>query len=92
MLENCFWKIALFAEACGITQEQARAYDPLDLRHHARLVNKQLMVLVEKPDKYNEVTEFWSPNSDHAMPTGPLNNAPYVPPQAEAVREEDVPF
>ena len=93
LLEKCYWKIAKFAEACGITEEQARAYDPLDMRHHSRLINRSLVVRVEKPDKYAEVTDFWSSESDRAFTPGTPN--PLAAPQIqepEPIREEDIPF
>lgn len=60
--EKALWKLASFAQACGMTKEQLRTYDPNNDSAHRILINKRLRITIEKPEgsKYHEVAD-WEP-------------------------------
>lgn len=62
LTEKALWKLASFAQACGMTKEQLRTYDPHNPTAHRMLVNKRLRITIEKPEgsKYHEVAD-WEP-------------------------------
>mgnify|MGYP001572799602 CR=1 FL=1 len=70
LVETIQWRLAQFAKACGLTRDECRDYDPLRSQCHARLHNRQVIVVVEKgmPGKngkqYNEVTDYRAVESE----------------------------
>jgi len=83
---KALWKLARFAEACGLTQEQCAKYDPENTLHHERMIGKECMIRVEKDGKYHEVTAFWPVDG-----TAPAAPEPKTAP-AVAQPEDDIPF
>ena len=58
LLKQSLWRLANFAKAAGMSQDEARKYDPMNVTCHRMLINKKLQVLVTKGEKYNEITDF----------------------------------
>lgn len=86
LLKQSLWRLANFAKACGMTQDEARRYDPMNAASHRMLINRRLKVLVTKGEKYNEITDF----STLAVPgkPAPVSQPPPVPASVLASAEE----
>ena len=84
---KALWRLARFAEACGLTQEQCTKYETDNALHHERMIGKECMIRVVKEGKYCEVSAFWQVGSDApAQAAAPTAQAPVPTP------EDDVPF
>lgn len=93
---NSLWKLANFAVACGLDDNQMRAYDPVVQSAHNVLMGRKIGVVVElvpsknDPDKkYAEVVEFYATNAEPAAST---KAAPVQAPDTGAPADEDIPF
>jgi hypothetical protein len=94
ILENCFWKLASFARACGMSEEAAAGYNPENQNHHKKLLDRVLYVEVEPNGEYKKVDNWCKEDEPpNAPPTKidrstEMNNEP-VPTAAEAKDGDD---
>lgn len=95
LLPQCQYNLASFAKACGMTQEDARAYDPGQPDSHAMLVGRTVRVLVVKDGKYHKVEE-WAPEDGSVMPSGVLQRPEESTPAGNGAppppSDDDIPF
>lgn len=87
LIEKCFWTLAGFAQACGMTREECAKYDPETPDNHRMLVGKTVQVLVVPDGKYHKVAEWAEAGTRQQDP----------PPQTQRVEPvktplDDVPF
>lgn len=80
LTDAALWRLVGFAKACGLTREEARAYDPFNFRSHNALINRRLNVEVvpeEKEGKTYHRVEGWAPLSEEPdAPASPRLNRP----------------
>jgi hypothetical protein len=70
LTEKAMRRLAWFAQACGLTEEEAKGYEPLDGRSHRLLIGMRVRVLVvpqRNDPKYHEVSE-WEALGEEATP------------------------
>lgn len=97
LMDSCLWKLAQFAQACGIDREQAAAYDPYNDASHRVLLGKRLRVHVgrdDKDDRYHVVDDYEKLESGLPPKERP-SSVPLPPraePQAPADDDEEIPF
>ena len=60
LLDNCLWRLAAFAKACGFTREQAAQYDTANQNHHRKLHGAECWIEMVKDGKYHKVGQFRS--------------------------------
>lgn len=99
LTDKALWRLASLAQACGLTLEERKVYDPFNMAHHAKLVSRRLRVnVVELPpnDKgkvYRAISD-WGP-SDAAPIVAPaqprLKPAESIKPDSEPAND-DLPF
>jgi hypothetical protein len=88
LTEKAIWRLAQFAHACGLTEDEMKRYDEKNLASHRTLINRRVKVLVEKVDKYHEVTD-WSPVNE-PEPRAPMR--PPAPTEPQAPDPASIPF
>lgn len=77
LLPQALWKLAGFAQACGMTKEECCDYNPDDPNSHAMLVGRKLQVLVQKEkEKYHRAVEWESVESITSAAASPPVDAP----------------
>lgn len=86
LLEKCFWTLASFAKACGLSREDAAKYDPDKPESHRVLIGKSVQVLVVPDGKYHKVTQWAEVGTPQADPPPPQRMEPVNP------GLDDVPF
>lgn len=97
LTDTSLWVLASFARACGITEEQARGYDPFAPQSHRMLVNKCVCVRVVKVGKYHEVDKdnqaWWLFDGESPAYSDP---EPVAAPATEETEtkppDDDIPF
>jgi hypothetical protein len=87
------WKLAAFADRCGMTKEDAAKYDETNQGHHTKLHNRTLVVLVKKVGQYHEVSDDiadWL-KADQEPPSfqRPVDNGVV---EAPVIDESQIPF
>lgn len=100
LTDKALFRLAKFAEACGIPQdsEAAQRYDPYIFQSHRVLVNRRLMVRVAKGEKYHEVASFWALSEeapDYAEPEAAVaTQAPAAATQEApiSIPDDNIPF
>lgn len=96
-------RFAWFADACGLTKEEAKDYDETSEMSHRILLNRRVRVEVEKVDKYHEVVGWSKPEgplpSNDDKPVNPAVDrsrqtaeADYADAQANNTAASNVPF
>lgn len=88
--EDAMWRLKLFAVACGLSDEEMRAYDPFVFASHQVLVNHKLHIRVVKGEKYHEVDECWSTKQD--APDFKPAPSPEPAPVQQGPKDSDIPF
>lgn len=93
LTEPALWRLANFAQACGIAQDSAEAvrYDPFVFQSHRVLINRKVMVRVVKKDKYHEVGSFWA-LSEEAPDYADPEPAMATQETAAEIPDDDIPF
>lgn len=85
LVDTILWQLARFAKHCGITQEQAKKYNPQAEGSHRVLVGKHVQARIVKgaPNaegkSYNECAE-----------TAPVGTATQAPPPQTGTDEQDI--
>ena len=96
---GALWRLANFAAACGLNEQELRTYDDQNENAHRVLMNRQLVIAVKKIDKDNgkhwhEVDSFEPANN--ADPLGIAPDAIGPPPAHNdgppATDEDGIPF
>lgn len=87
--DTVIWKLAKFAKACGLSIEEARKYNPNTDACHKMLHGKYVMVVVEKLEKYCEVTDFYEVGG--AAPPPAKESKPKEAP-ATGPSDDEIPF
>lgn len=85
--------LAQFAKACGLTQDEARNYDPLDGRSHVMLCNREVQVFIAKgkpresdSKQFNEVKD-WLPIDEPTPAHKPAPASTETPAQTPPVHQ-----
>lgn len=90
--EKALWRLAAFAVACGLTKEQLQLYNENSLESHRTLCGRRVKVLLEKGEKYHDVTD-WAPiGSKVEEPTDVKPENPKVDRSAPVDSDDDIPF
>ncbi|MCZ6654825.1 MAG: hypothetical protein O7D91_17585 [Planctomycetota bacterium] len=93
LLDNCLWKLAALAKACGFTREQAAEYDPYNQNHHRKFHGMECWVEMVKDGKYHRVERFRSLTEGRGTDSAPVETMKEAS-EAEAAkqRDDDIPF
>lgn len=97
LTDKAMRRLAWFAQTCGLTEDEARKYEPLDGTSHRLLIGRRLRVLVvpqEKDPKYHEISE-WEALGEEATPEtlAPVESSSgRVAVADEAPSGSDIPF
>lgn len=104
-VDEMFWltdkalpRLSSFADACGLSEEAKRAYDPMAFASHRALVNRRVWVRVVKPGKFSEVDDWWpvdaqAPAQQAAPPPpAPPSNTPPAVPEWQGPKSKYIPF
>jgi len=92
LTEKALVRLADFAQACGLTKEEMANYDENNPESHQMLLNRQVIVRVEKPGKYTETTE-WCAIDEELPPRRPVQPPP--PPEEatmSGINPKEIPF
>lgn len=96
LTEKAMGRLASFAKACGMSREEAARYNPAKQDAHNVMLNREVMVRVEKNERdYSEVAEWWKVGEDAPKPYRQPQPAPQAQPASDygpPVTDEDVPF
>ena len=90
LVEAALWKLGQFAQACGLTRDQAKKYEPGRENCHNLLVGKQLQVLVVPEGKYHKIDDWMS--VDETPPAAPPAPAVQRVAVEEAPTGSEIPF
>jgi hypothetical protein len=91
LVESIQWRLASFARDCGITEDEAKHYEPLQPNSHSALVGRQVQVHIikGKPDKngkqYHEIDQWCSIEE-------PVDNTPVNPSLDRRNLDPDLPL
>lgn len=78
--EKAMNRLASFARACGLSEDEMRAYDPFNPNCHAALQGRAVCVTVDKrEEKYHEVVD-WKRSTLPAAKRTVSKSAPVAPP------------
>lgn len=93
LTEAALWRLAVFADACGLTDDELKAYDETNPNSHNVLIGKRVKALVEpgRNPKYHEAVDYIKAGEPTPMPA----ETPAVPihdPGPPAAVEEASPF
>jgi len=84
--------LASFVRSCGITQEQAKAFEVESERSHRHMIGKQLKVLSEKVGKYHEIMEWTTVDAKTTNPARFDRTQHDAALAAQAPADDDIPF
>jgi len=92
LMEQTYW--AQFAQACGLTREQAKAYNPDNQNHHRTLVGCELWVEVmpDRSGQYHEAANWQTIDQNPLAAPKVDRSAEMTPTAAEANRDDGCPF
>lgn len=90
LLDNCLWRLAQFARACGMTRDEAASYDPLNPNHHRKLHGLECWIEMVKDGDYHKVDGFRSLGEGEPPPSR-IDRSDEMPAVQEAKRD-DIPF
>ena len=88
--EKALGRLSSFADACGLSEETKRHYDPWQFASHKMLVSRRVWVRIVKPDKYAEVDDWWA--MDAQAPAQQPTSTPAVAPVQQGPEDKDIPF
>ena len=98
--ETILWRLAQFAEACGFTKDECRDYNTDNPDSHNRLLNRQVLVTVEKTvsangKEYAEVVAWQKPENGTTPAPAPAAQKPTPPAPTQpddSKTKDDLPF
>jgi len=95
LTDAALWRLAKFAQACGKTQEECRAYDPYNDAHHSCLIGSRIKIGVEpevgKDNNTYHVVKWFGPVDDSPGPQAATEPAVATSPPNENI-DRDIPF
>lgn len=93
LTEAAMFRLAAFAEACGLTKDELKAYDETNPNSHNVLIDRRLKVLVERDrrSKYHEAVDYIKAGDPTPMPAE-TPATPIHDPGPPVTPEDDIPF